>query len=132
MTDIRVGSDVTGAMVVSDAGLPGGSTKVGGAIPAQSTGIDGQSGVVQKEVSVVVSAQRREKLDKAISQLTDYVQSLQRDLHFNVDESSGRMVIRVVDRQTKELVRQIPEEVVLDLAHKLNGEEPLRLFSATA
>ncbi len=121
MIDIRSSNDVTGASGVPDTGLPAVPAKAGGAQP----------GGVQQAAGASAGVSR-EKLDHAISQLADYVQSLQRDLHFDVDESSGRMVIRVVDRRTQELVRQIPEEVVLDLAQKLNAEEPLRLFSARA
>ncbi|GAA5316127.1 MAG: flagellar protein FlaG [Candidatus Pelagadaptatus aseana] len=72
------------------------------------------------------------KVDEAVSKLNDYVQSTQRDLYFAYDDSVSKTVVTVVDRNTEEVVRQIPNEVALTLAARLNEEEPLRLFSAQA
>ena len=59
-------------------------------------------------------------LDKAVKDLNKGVQNLQRSLQFSVDESSGRTVIKVVDKDTKEVIRQIPEQQVLELAARLD------------
>ena len=73
--------------------------------------------------------QQRQELKEAVTKLNDYVQSVQRDLNFEIDESSGRVVVTVTDRQTNEIVRQIPDEVTLKLARKLQEDgETLRLF----
>jgi len=66
----------------------------------------------------------------AVSKLNEYVQNTQRNLDFSLDEDSGKTVIRVYDRDSEQLVRQIPDEVALELAKKLNTEEPALLFSA--
>jgi flagellar protein FlaG len=70
------------------------------------------------------------QLAQAVAKLNDYIQSVQRDLRFSLDESSGESVITVVDRHSSEVIRRIPAEVTLLLAQKLNNEEPLLLFSA--
>ncbi|PIE43422.1 MAG: flagellar biosynthesis protein FlaG [Gammaproteobacteria bacterium] len=72
---------------------------------------------------------QREHLEQAVTRLNDYIQSVQRDLHFNIDDESGRMVVKVVDRNTDEVVRQIPDEVALNMARNLRQEEPLSLFT---
>lgn len=72
---------------------------------------------------------QREELDAAVSQLNDYVQNVQRDLQFEVDNDSGQTIVRVVDQQTREVVRQMPDEVALRLAEKLQQDEPLTLFN---
>lgn len=72
---------------------------------------------------------QREDLDDAVSQLNDYVQNVQRDLQFEVDNESGQTIVRVVDQQTQEVVRQMPDEVALRLAEKLQQDEPLTLFN---
>ena len=72
----------------------------------------------------------KDELTHAVAKLNDYIQGVQRDLEFSLDESSGLSVITVVDRNTSEVIRQLPAEVTLDLARKLNNEEPLLLFSA--
>lgn len=61
----------------------------------------------------------REKLDKVVSELKDFVQTMQRDLNFHVDDATGKVVIRVVESSTNKVVRQIPEEEVLALARRL-------------
>lgn len=91
-------------------------------------------GRVQEVVDAAATeaADARENVEAAVAKLNDYIQSTKRDLKFEVDEDSGRTVITVFDSATQEVIRQIPPDVVKDLAQKLNGEEPLRLFSARA
>ncbi|PID42455.1 MAG: flagellar biosynthesis protein FlaG [Proteobacteria bacterium] len=85
--------------------------------------------VEQDAQSLLKPEEQREQLEKAVTRLNDYIQSVQRDLHFNVDDDSGRMVVKVVDRNTNEVVRQIPDEVALNMARNLHQEEPLSLFT---
>ncbi len=70
-----------------------------------------------------------ESLNQAVSQLNDFVQTVQRDLHFEVDNDSGKTIVRVVDQQTEKVIRQIPDDVALRLAEKLQQDEPLTLFN---
>lgn len=73
---------------------------------------------------------RNVEVKEAVSKLNEYVQKTQRDLDFQLDEDSGKTVIRVYDRQSEQLVRQIPNEVALEMAKKLSSEEPPMLFNA--
>lgn len=70
------------------------------------------------------------EVQEAVSKLNEYVQNTQRNLDFQLDEESGKTVIRVYDRQSEQLVRQIPDEVALELAKNLNTDEPIMLFNA--
>ncbi|HKK56413.1 flagellar protein FlaG [Marinobacter sp.] len=72
---------------------------------------------------------QREQLDDAVSQLNDFVQNVQRDLQFEVDNDLGQTVVKVVDQSTKEVIRQIPNELALRLAENLQQDEPLTLFN---
>ena len=63
--------------------------------------------------------QDKRKVEQAVARLNDYVQSLQRDIVFSVDQDSGRSVVRVIERGTQEVIRQIPSEVALTLARNL-------------
>ncbi len=56
------------------------------------------------------------QLQEVVSQINEFVQTIERDLTFSHDEISGKMVIKVVDSGSGELVRQIPSEEVLALA----------------
>ncbi|WP_250658617.1 flagellar protein FlaG [Alkalimarinus coralli] len=73
--------------------------------------------------------QKDKQLEGAVTKLNDYIQNVQRDLEFQTDDSSGKTVITVVDRQTSEVVRQIPDDVALRLAQDLQQDEPLSLFN---
>jgi flagellar protein FlaG len=72
---------------------------------------------------------QREELDEAVSQLNDFVQNVQRDLQFEVDNDLGQTIVKVVDQQTQRVIRQIPDEVALRLAENLQQDEPLTLFN---
>lgn len=76
-----------------------------------------------------IGVERQVALTKAVSQLNDFVQSVQRDLQFEVDNELGKTIVRVVDQETSEVIRQIPDEVALRLAEKLQQDEPLTLFN---
>lgn len=75
------------------------------------------------------SEAQRAELGQAVSQLNDFVQNVQRDLQFEVDNDLGQTIVKVVDQQTQEVIRQIPDEVALRLAEKLQQDEPLTLFN---
>lgn len=90
------------------------------------------SGSDVPDVPDPVAAVGSERVHQAVARLNDYVQSLHRDIRFSVDDDSGRAVVRVVDRDTQEVIRQIPSELALRLARNLNqhgrdGEGLLRV-----
>ncbi len=61
-----------------------------------------------------------EKLDSAATEMNKYVQNMQRDLHFSVDEDSGETVIKVVESQSQRLIRTIPSEEFLSISREFN------------
>ena len=63
----------------------------------------------------------KEDLREAVERLSDYVQNVQRNLQFSVDETSGRTIIKVIDSGTKEVIRQIPPKEVLSLSERLES-----------
>ena len=74
-----------------------------------------------------VSAQ---ELMSEVSVVNDYVQTIQRDLQFSVDKELDRTVIRVVDRDSGEVIRQIPEDIFLELARRLKDDGEINLLNA--
>ena len=59
------------------------------------------------------------ELSEKVTEINDIIRNIQRDLAFNIDEDSGKTVIRVIDSQSGELIRQIPSEKVLAIATHL-------------
>ena len=83
--------------------------------------------VETREVEVEVELSQ-EALEKVVSQLNAYIQNTQRDMDFSVDDATGRVVVRVVDSNTEEVIRQIPSEEMLaisrHLLESLESEQP--------
>jgi flagellar protein FlaG len=104
--------------------LAGSSAAVSQAQNRQTT-----SDVSKAEKLQARSEAQREELDDAVSQLNDFVQNVQRDLQFEVDNELGQTIVKVVDQSTKEVIRQIPDELALRLAENLQQDEPLTLFN---
>jgi len=71
------------------------------------------------------------ELTRAVGEMNERSDLLRRNLQFSVDDDSGRMVIKVVDSQTDEVIRQIPKEEMLEIARSLEKAEGL-LFRAKA
>jgi len=69
------------------------------------------------------------ELESAVSSINDYVQSVQRDLHFSVDEDAKTTIVRVVDSDSGEVIRQIPDDIFLELARRLNEDGEFNLLN---
>jgi flagellar protein FlaG len=56
---------------------------------------------------------------KAVDAINQKLEESGQSLRFSLDQQSGQTVVRVVDAQTNELIRQIPTEVALAISHSL-------------
>jgi flagellar protein FlaG len=72
--------------------------------------------VETQEVDVELS---QEALEKVVSQLNAYIQNTQRDVDFSVDDATGRVVVKVIDSESEEVIRQIPSEEMLAISRHL-------------
>lgn len=89
-----------------------------------------QSGNVLPQADTEAAALSTDQVKEAVSRINEYIQQTERVLDFQLDEDSGKTVVKVYDKSSAELIRQIPSELALELAQKLNDEEPSLLFSA--
>jgi len=83
----------------------------------------------RKEIDSKDNEVSREQLDDSVRQLNDFVQSVQRDLHFSIDDMSGETIITILDSKTDEVIRQIPTEEVVALSNNIESLKGV-LFSA--
>ena len=97
------------------------STQRGNSLPVNTDSSD----AVRKASAKDARQSSERSVEQAVEQLNDYVQSLQRDLKFSVDRDLGRAVVHVVDRNTDEVIRQIPNETALRLARNLKDQNTL-------
>lgn len=68
-------------------------------------------------------------IDDAVQDLNKHVQSSHLELQFSIDKDSGHTVIEVLDINTKEVIRKIPNEEVLKFARLLNEGADLELIN---
>ena len=76
--------------------------------------------IPKAEINVNVE-QMKKNLDQAIGQLNDNMRDGGRNLAFAMDETLGRPVIVVKKEDTGEVIRQIPNEVVIKVGHSLDA-----------
>ena len=56
----------------------------------------------------------KEDLETVASDLSDFMQSLNTDIEFSIHEKSGRMMVKVVDTKTHDVLKEFPPEELLD------------------
>jgi len=100
------------------------------AAPA-TTGADIATAPIPKAEITVNVEEMKKNLDQAIGQLNDNMRDGGRNLAFAIDESLGRPIIVVKKEDTGEVIRQIPNEVVIKVAHNLDKLKGL-LFNTRA
>ena len=65
------------------------------------------------------------QLAQAVGHLNQTMKTRDSGLEFSIDEESHRTVVKVVDQQTKELIRQMPSAEVLEIAKALDRVQGL-------
>ena len=61
----------------------------------------------------------KKEVENVVSDLNGMVQNLQRDLLFSVDEKSGDTFVKVLDKTTEEVIREIPSQEIRALKARL-------------
>jgi flagellar protein FlaG len=110
--------------------------------PARQTGfaelVPGQPAPAGGKISPPVAELARaaaetrpaEVVEEALDTLSKQLQNLNRTLQFSVDRNSGDTIIRVIDSETEEVVRQIPSEEMLAIAERLRAATGVLLVDA--
>ncbi|MGK5078240.1 flagellar protein FlaG [Janthinobacterium sp. HLX7-2] len=68
---------------------------------------------------------------QAVSDINKAMQFMSRELEFSVDTDSNRTVVKVIDQQTREVIRQMPTEEALEIGKALEKVQGL-LIKQTA
>jgi flagellar protein FlaG len=84
-----------------------------------------------KAEPLVDPEQVRENLHAAIEQLNQQIERNGRGLNFSVDERLNRQIITVTNTATGEVVRTIPTDVVINVAHNIEDIKGLLLDQTT-
>ena len=98
--------------VSGDAAMPGASNAKRVAVP-------------DKPELTLDPQQRKRDISEAIEKINSRMRADGRALSFSVDETADRTVITVKNSETGRVVRQIPDEALLRVAHRLEDVKGL-------
>jgi flagellar protein FlaG len=103
---------------------PDGSTASGGVTP------DGPSSTTRSStaaVSVVASETSRADLARIVEQANRQMGAIAPALEFQIDPDTEQVVIRLVDRQDHQVLRQVPTPEMLAIARALDRMQAMLL-----
>jgi flagellar protein FlaG len=78
-----------------------------------------------QEVAAIAKQPERADLEQAVTDIREFVQAAQRSLDFSIDDSTHRVVVKVIATDSGEVIRQIPSETALKLAQSLSSASSL-------
>ena len=84
------------------------------AVETKATSVDRVETVDKKQLAIP-----KEEVMNQIEELKKFNQSIDRSLQFSVDEELGVTIVRVIDKETDELIRQFPPEELINLSRRL-------------
>lgn len=65
--------------------------------------------------------QKSEQLHDAVDKINEVMLETRRSLSFSVDEDTNQVVVKVMNTETDEIIRQIPNEEALEFARHLES-----------
>ena len=67
----------------------------------------------------------QEAVAAAVQSANAYVQSVSSSLQFSLDQDTGRTVVKMIDTQTEEVLRQFPSEEMLSISKSIDRMQGL-------
>lgn len=86
---------------------------------SQGNGVEQASSTLREEQQAG-SNPSEASIKDATKRLQDFVSSVRNDIQFSTDDSSGQTVVKVIDKSTQEVLRQIPSKEALEIAQALD------------
>jgi len=99
--------------------------------PVQVSGVSKTQGNNIREAGADSREKLQERLAGVVERLNEHMHEMQRSLRFSVDDDSGRVVVKVIDKNTDEVIRQIPSEEMLAVMKNISEFDGL-IFDARA
>ncbi|WP_265948206.1 flagellar protein FlaG [Dechloromonas sp. A34] len=62
----------------------------------------------------------RQELEDAVKQVNDFLKPINNAIQFNLDDDTGKTIVKVIDVATKEVIRQFPSEDMLSIAKAID------------
>lgn len=77
--------------------------------------------VAVEQSQAVSAAEAAESVRQAVQQANDALRQSAVGVEFSLDQGSGRVIVSVVDSETKEVLRQIPSEQMLAISRAIDN-----------
>jgi flagellar protein FlaG len=87
--------------------------------PAAPSGPDIKLALPEKSDVQLDPKEMQRNLQEAIDRLNEQMKNNGRQLNFSVDKTIDRTVVQVKNAETGEVIRQIPDETLLRVAHSI-------------
>jgi flagellar protein FlaG len=62
-----------------------------------------------------------EEVQAMLDKMNEFMHNGQRNLNFSIDKDTDDMIVKVMDTQTQEVIRQFPSEETIKLAKHIEG-----------
>ena len=116
-------SQVAGSSFVAQSVSDVSQTRPQSQVDAKQSSVDTtkQTAVPKDQTAVAAPEQPSQKeLQRAIDRINNTIKAFNPSLDFSIDSITKQIVVQVTDKDTKEVVRQIPSEEVLHIARTLD------------
>lgn len=94
------------------------------AATALTSGVNAQAVGAEAAERTDVSA-NAEQVAQALKSINFVLQTRSQDLEFSVDSDSAQLIVKVTDKNTKEVIRQMPTKEALEIAKALDHLQSL-------
>ena len=78
-----------------------------------------ERGRAERREAQTISQQRNTQPEELLNQIKTITEDGLYSVRFERDTGSGRLVVKITDRETDEVIRQIPSEELLELSRHL-------------
>lgn len=116
---IQPNSNVTSTVAINNAAAIANASHVKSQPTAESGKVAGQN-QANTPNPVAQGKPTAEEINDATEKLQKFVETVRSDIQFSVDEESGRNIVKVVDKQTKDVLMQFPSEEALAISKSLD------------
>ena len=119
MSDLTVSMSATGFVGLTSEKVPAETVNKPSEVAIKNVEPDTKAEKV-KQAEKAEQALPSEGVEVAVEEMNAFMQSMQRNLSFSIDEQLGQAIISVKDGETDEVIRQIPSEELVVLRKKMD------------
>lgn len=108
------------------------ATGAAGPAPMQAASVPPQKPAVSPTVAEALVQQPgaipdADQVKKAVQDINSFMSAMSNKIEFTVDEDSKEQIVKVVDAETGDVIRQIPTEEALEISKALDRVQGLLL-----